>query len=685
MVEVTHAGPAPALASRNRSFPGVVVAFIARVFAVVAGLGVLFMAASTVYDVTARYFFDAPTIWSTEISTYVLIGTVFLGSAYTHLAEGNVRIRILLDRLGPEAASDLELSAAWLGLAYVGIAGWQAILMVLSDYQHGARVTSLLLTPTWIPKAPIAVGLCLLTVALVAEIDIKSADRAAWRRLVPYLMFVVVTLILLSLGTRPPMIAGTHYDDGSVFIIAAVVLGAFVTDGVRVGAVVVAIWIGTITLFVFGRDLGDTYLTTLLFAGIILFMVLGVRVAFALGIVGALAIYFLTPLPFPVTITERAWAGLNSFTLTAVPLKVLMATILVRSGLTNDLFSMMAKLLRPVPGGLAYAAIVGCAIFAAVSGSSVATAATIGTVACPEMLRRGYSAKLTYGTIAAGGTLGILTPPSIAMIIYAGTVGVPAPTLFIAGMLPAILMMLSFMVVVLAWALVYPRSAPAIAAEPAVTAGSSMIDAGLVVGLIGLIMVALYAGIATATETGAVGVIAAFVICGVRGRLRWEVITESLDQAVIVTSFIFLIVVGANVLTFGFDYLRISQRIMETAMQTHVDRWVVFLSVVLIYVILGAFLDSISMLVLTLPVVFPVMVKLGFDPLWFGVVLMIMAEVGLIHPPVGMNLFILQGISRNASMRTIALGALPFLLVMFVTLLVLCLFPQIALFLTQFS
>jgi tripartite ATP-independent transporter DctM subunit len=686
MVESSHVGPAPALAPRNRTLPGTTVAVAAKAFAVLAGLGVLFMSASTVYDVFVRYFLDSPTIWSTEVSTYVLVGTIFFGAAYTHLAEGNVRIRILLDRLSPEAARDLELSAAWLGLTYVAIAGWQAILMVLSDYRHGARVFSLLLTPTWMPKTPIAIGLCLLTVALIAEIDIKSVQRSLWRRLVPYLLFVLVALFLQQFGTRPPLIAGTHYDLGSVVIVGAVLLGAFVTDGVRVGVTVLAVWAGAIALFALGRNWGDAYLTALLFAGIIFFMVIGVRVAFALGIIGALAIYFLTPVPFPVTITERAWAGLDSFTLTAVPLKVLMATILVRSGLTNDLFSMMAKLLRPFPGGLAYAAIVGCAIFAAVSGSSVATAATIGTVACPEMLRRGYSEKLTYGTIAAGGTLGILTPPSIAMIIYAGTVGVPATKLFVAGMLPAALMMLAFMGVVLVWALLYPQSAPAVSTtDSAAMTGANMLDAGLVVALIGVIMVALYAGIATATETGAVGVIAAFLICAVRGRLRWRVITESLDQAVIVTSFIFMIVVGANVLTFGFDYLRISQRIMETAMHTHVDRWFVFLSVVLIYVVLGAFLDSISMLVLTLPVVFPVMVKLGFDPLWFGVVLMIMAEVGLIHPPVGMNLFILQGINRNASMRTIALGAVPFLLVMFVTLLVLCLVPQIALFLTQFG
>jgi tripartite ATP-independent transporter DctM subunit len=300
------------------------------------------------------------------------------------------------------------------------------------------------------------------------------------------------------------------------------------------------------------------------------------------------------------------------------------------------------------------------------------------------MTRRGYSEKLTYGTVAAGGTLGILVPPSIAMIIYSTTVGVPATKLFIAGILPAVVMTAFFMAVVLGWAILYPSAAPSVPKGSTVAmTRQSAIDSGLVLGLIGVIVVSLYAGIATASETGAVGVGAAFLICWLRGRLTARMIAECLKGAVVVTSFIFLIVVGASIVSFGFDYLKISQKIMTAATETHVDRWLVFLIIVLIYVVLGAFLDSISMLVLTLPVVFPVMTALGFDPLWFGVVLMIMAEIGLIHPPMGMNLFVLQGIGRTVAMRTIAIGALPFLAAMFLTVLVLCLFPEIALFLTH--
>jgi tripartite ATP-independent transporter DctM subunit len=676
--------PGATLSGADYVGPGRTIAVLARVFAFLAALGVVYMTVATVYDVFVRYVLHAPTTWATETSTYALMVTIFLGAAYTHLTDKNVRVRLLLDRLSPEGARDLELVTAWLGLVYVSVAGWQAVLMVLSDYEHGSRIFSLLLTPSWMPKTPIALGLCLLAAAIVAEIDKLSRFRPTWQRLVPYAIFLVVAMVFVAFGRTPPMIPGTHFDVGSAILLLAVLAGAFISNGPRVGGSVLAIWAASFALFIGGKTLGPGFLTALLFVGIIFYMAIGVRVAFALAIVGMLSVYLMTPVPFPITLPDRAWTGVNSFSLTAVPLKVLMAIILVRSGMTNELFSIMAKMLRPLPGGLAHAATAGCAVFAAVSGSSVATAATIGTVACPEMIRRGYSERLTYGTVAAGGTLGILVPPSIAMIIYATNVGVPATKLFVAGILPAVLMTAFFMAVVLVWALLYPSSAPAVAKSAAVTlTRKSAIDAILVLALIGIIIVTLYAGIATATETGAVGVMCTILICGLRGRLTRTIVFECLITSVVVTSFIFLIVVGANIISFGFDYLKISQKIMAAATDTHVNRWTVFLIVVLIYIVLGAFLDSISMLVLTLPVVFPVMMALGFDPLWFGVVLMIMAEVGLIHPPMGMNLFVLQGIGKQVAMREIALGALPFLGAMFLTVLALCLFPEIALFLTR--
>jgi tripartite ATP-independent transporter DctM subunit len=535
------------------------------------------------------------------------------------------------------------------------------------------------------PKTPIAVGFVMLAAALAADIDRLSSAMVRWRRGMPYALFAAVAAVLIAFGRALPLVPGTHFDLGSLLVLAAILAGAFVTSGRRVGIGVLVIAVSSIVLFIGAKSLGAGFLTTLLFAGIVFYMVIGVHVAFALAIVGMLSVYFMTPIPFPLTLADRAWAGVNSFSLTAVPLKVLMAVVLVRSGMTSELFSIMAKVLRPLPGGLAHAATAGCAVFAAISGSSVATAATIGTVACPEMIRRGYSEKLTYGTVAAGGTLGILVPPSIAMIIYATTVGVPTTKLFVAGILPAVLMTLLFMAVIVGWTLLYPEAAPAVPKDAVTISRRSGVDALLVIVLIAAIIGTLYAGIATATETGAVGVVFAFAMSALRGRLSRALVVECFAAAVTVTCFIFLIIVGANIISFGFDYLKISQQIMTAATASHVDRWLVFFVIVLVYVVLGAFLDSISMLVLTLPVVYPVMTSLGFDSLWFGVILMIMAEVGLIHPPMGMNLFVLQGIGRQVPMRTIALGALPFLGAMFLTVIVLCLFPEIALFLTKFA
>ena len=445
--------------------------------------------------------------------------------------------------------------------------------MVLSDYDNGSRIFSLLLTPSWMPKAPIAIGLCLLAAAMVAEIDKRSHHCATWQRMMPYALFVAVAVILFALGRKPPTLPGSHFDFGSVTILLAVIVGAFAANGPRVGLSVVAIAAGSIALFVGGKTLGSGFLAILLFVGIVFYMAIGVYVAFALAIVGLLSVYFLTPVPFPVTLADRAWSGVNSFSLTAVPLKVLMAAILVRSGLTNELFSIMARALAALPGGLAHAATAGCAIFAAVSGSSVATAATIGTVACPEMTRRGYSEKLTYGTVAAGGTLGILIPPSIAMIIYSTTVGVPATKLFIAGILPALLMTFLFMAVILCWALLYPSAAPALPKNETSSPHARQRDR-------------FRSGDRADRHHHRIA------LCRHRDRDRnrrdrrhlrlsdlrpaWPPDPQYRDRVIhrggVVTSFIFLIVVGANVISFGFDYLKISQKIMSAATETHADR-----------------------------------------------------------------------------------------------------------------
>lgn len=657
---------------------------LASLLSYVGGAGVVFLCLATVYDVLSRYILNQPTSWATEVSTYVLIAAVFFGAAYTHLMGGHVRVDFVLGVLKGEARRALLLTVAWIALLVVFIAGWQSFLMVMSDYRNGSRIFSLMLTPTWMPKLPIAIGFAALAGAMLVEIERLANADSAWRRWLPYAIFLAIVAVLVTFGPRPPTLGSTRFDAGSLLVLIGVYVGAFASGGPKVLGGIVFATVGGFLATYFGKELGLGFVTAMLGTAIVLALAAGIRIAFALAYVGLLAVYFLTPVPFPLTIADRTWSSVNSFSLTAVPMFVLMGAFLVRSGLSRELFAVMARLLARLPGGLAHAATAGCGLFAAISGSSVATAATIGAVACPEMIRRGYHPGLTYGSVAAGGTLGILIPPSVPMIIYGTAVGVPVSTLFIAGIMPGLLMMTCFAVVILLWKWMSPGVAPAV--EPkefSQLSRRSFVDTGLLMSLILLIVLTLYLGIATPSETGAVGAFLAFLICAFRGRLTWRTVTGAMAETVMVTSFILLIIVGANILTFGFDYLKVSQALMAAATAADVHRWIVMLIIMAVYLVLGMFLDSISMLVLTLPVVFPLATSLNFDPVWLGVILVIMAEVGLITPPVGMNLFVLQGISKGVSIRTIALGALPFIAAMFGAVGFLCVFPEIALWLTH--
>ena len=659
------------------------IALMAKGAFVLAGAGVLFLVMATVYDVFARYFFNAPTAWATEVSTYVLIATIFLGAAQVHLRDGNVRVDMLVGRLQGLTRNRLLSVAAWVGLVFVFTTAWQSALMTWSDYSNGARIFSLILTPTWMPKAPIAIGLFVLSAAILVEIERLAGPVASWRRWAPYLLFAVLSLVLLAMGKRPPLIGETRYDWGSLLVLLAALAGAAASGGAWVLAGVAALTLGGFAATYFGQILGLGYVSTAMGVGILVALVAGVRIAFALGFVGLVSVYFMTPVPFPLTLGDRTWSAVNSFSLTAVPMFVLMGALLVRSGLSNELFTVMARLLGRLPGGLAHAATAGCGIFSAVSGSSVATAATIGGIACPEMMRRGYKPALSFGAVAAGGTLGILIPPSVPMIIYATTVGVPVVALFIAGIVPGLVMMLSFMAVILIWSWIDPSATPKVDVSQVGTISTrSYVDTGLLTGLVVLIIATLYLGIATPSETGAVGAFLAFIVCAIRARMSRATLLASLGETVVVTSFIFLIIAGSNVLTFGFDYLKLSQVLMDAALSADLNRWTVMFIIVVVYVALGTFLDEISMLLMTLPVVFPLITKLGFDPVWFGIILVIMCTVGLITPPVGMNLFVLQGINREVSLKTITYGALPFLFAMLANVLLLCFFPEIALWLT---
>jgi len=377
-----------------------------------------------------------------------------------------------------------------------------------------------------------------------------------------------------------------------------------------------------------------------------------------------------------------AWSAINKFPLTPVPLFILMGELLVLARMNETLYGTLALWLGNVRGGLCHATTVSCAIFAAMSGSSLATCATLGTIAGPEMLKRGYSKSITYGTISAGGTLGILIPPSITMIIYGNLAGVSIGHCFIAGVIPGILCTITFIILVDIWARMRPSSIPVtepikMSLKKKLYSSVRMIPPMVVIFFV---LGGIYLGITTPTEAGAIGALCAFFLCLLQRNLSWSTLWQVLLSTVRTTSFIMVILAGASIVSFVVQYLRVPELLTKSVINLEVSPYVVMILFYVLYLILGMLVDPVSMMVMTVPTILPTVIMLGFDPIWFAVVVTLACEIGLITPPVGLNLYILRGVSE-APLGEIALGAAPFVITLILNLAILTAFPILSLWL----
>lgn len=648
-----------------------------------SALALVAMTGIVVYEVVSRYVFNEPTTWVTEIGTYLFVAIVFLGLASAQRANAHVQVEILVDRLGPANRVFLETVTLWLGLVFVVFAAWHTSRFTFLEYVHGARDWGLLSTPQWIPQVPMTIGLVLFAAAMLRDIYNLRPPRSPVAQWVLPVVAAALVGFLWWLGRSDWRIPGTRFDWGTIAIVAALLVGMVAWSGVRV-AVLVSLLFGALALvFWASRGASQLWLGLLLGLTLLLLLFIGVRVAFAMGLVGLLGLYFLLPMTQLPVLADRSWTSINNFTLTAVPSFVLMGALLVRSGITTDLFDALVCWFGRTRGGLAHSSVAAAATFAAVCGSSLATAATLGSVAAPEMVRRGYSPRLTYGTVAAGATLGILIPPSIAMIIYGNVVGVAVTQLFIAGIIPGLLLAGFFMLTVLVWGIVSPTAIPDGEAYPWSRKIAATVGVLPFLILILAVLGSLYLGIATPTEAGAIGAVAAFFMALRRGKLDWSSFYATLVETVKVTAFIMLIVVGAAVMSWVFDFLRLPRAMVQVVTDAQLAPWLVMLIIVGIYLVLGCFIESIAMMLMTLSVTFPVIVSIGLDPIWFGVVLVLLVEIGLVTPPVGLVLFVLRGMSGKVPIRDIAYGVIPYIFVMLGFIWLLYAFPGIVTWLPQ--
>ncbi|HEV2509407.1 TRAP transporter large permease subunit [Bosea sp. (in: a-proteobacteria)] len=411
----------------------------------------------------------------------------------------------------------------------------------------------------------------------------------------------------------------------------------------------------------------------------------GVWISVGLGLVGLLAMNLVTNVPIGQVLATTVWSATASWTLAALPLFIWMGEILFRTRLSEQMFQGLSPWLQWLPGRLIHTNIVGCGIFAAVSGSSAATVATIGKIALPELAKRGYDERLSLGTLAGSGTLGLLIPPSIPMVVYAVTANVSVLQVFLGGFLPGLLVMALYMGYVIIWSWLNPGKTPP--RDPSMPFREKLRQSAKLAPcllLIAAVFLSLILGFATATECAAFGVTGALFLAWWSGTLTWAALLESIMSATRLTCMIMLILAGAAFCTAAMGFTGIPAALAEWVKGQQLSPHMLVLALTCMYIILGCLIDGISMIVLTAVIVLPMVKEAGFDLVWFGVYLVIHVEMAQITPPVGFNLFVLQNMSGKDTW-TVAKAAFPFFILLNVAVVIITTFPQIVLYLPKLA
>jgi C4-dicarboxylate transporter DctM subunit len=423
--------------------------------------------------------------------------------------------------------------------------------------------------------------------------------------------------------------------------------------------------------------MNDLAVTLLLVGALFAILASGVWIGLTLSGVAWIAMQLFSNRPAGDAMAVTIWGSASSWTLTALPLFVWMGEILFRTRLSQDMFRGLAPWMQSLPGRLLHVNVVGCAIFAAVSGSSAATCATIGKMSLPELKKRGYPDGISIGSLAGAGTLGLLIPPSIIMIVYGVSAEVSIAQLFIAGVLPGVMLALLFSGYLVAWALLNPSLVPP--ADAPMGLGAKLRESRHLIPvmlLIAAVLGSIYSGLATATEAAAVGVLGALAISAAQGTLTWHTFKVSLLGGTRLYCMIALILAGAAFLTLSMGYIGLPRHLAEWIGTLGLSPWQLLAALMLFFIVLGCFLDGISMVVLTMGVILPTVQKAGIDPLWFGIFVVLVVEMAQITPPVGFNLFVLQGMTRR-EIGWISRVTLPFFFLMVAAVVLIYVFPQI--------
>jgi len=597
-------------------------------------------------EIALRSLFRTSFLFTYEVTAWLLTALTLMGGAWTLRNGGHVKINIINNLLSTREQRILEVFLASIGAVACGMFSWYAWLGLVDKYACHIVGNTIYRTPIWFAWIPLVLGAILIA-----------------------LQFLVMAVENISALKEDPI-----EDEGQGHRFARWVICG-------IGAFLILLVFGLV-FFLDGNEVGVGW--TLAIILVILFSLVGssLWIFVSLGVTGVVGLLLFTGYPAGAIASECAFYASSNFVLVCLPLFIFMGELMFSSGMSKDLYSGIAPLVERLPGGLIHSNIVSCTIFAAISGSSSVTTAFVGSVAIPELKRLGYDEGITLGSLAGAGTLGLLIPPSIILILYGAITSESIGQLFLAGIIPGLMISVLFMLYIGLRAIQNPSIVPTshISTWKERFSGAKKILPMLTV--IGLVLGLIYSGVTTPTEAGAIGALAAIIVALIYGSLTWENVSKASYATLRTTCMIMFIVITATVVSSCLAYLRIPQQLAATLVAAQLSKYSVLAVLCLIYLALGCLFDGASILLLTLPIVYPLMKGLGFDGVWVGILVTILIEAAQITPPVGFNLYVLQNISgRDISL--IVRNTIPFFLLMMLAIIILIFFPEIALFLPK--
>ncbi len=616
---------------------------ICRNLCYVAAIVTLLMAVCMVVDLVSRMVFQNPLSGMIELQTFMLVIMAFFSIAYTLLKNQHVSVDLLTSALPQQVNSFLQGVFCIWGAFIFCIMSWLSASRGLEAFTR-EEVADITRIPIWILHAVVSLGTLLLGLALLANLFTS--------------------------------LSGLYQNRKSMVGFGAVLVGMLVASSAGIGSASI--------LQAISSDLSSATVGVIYTVFLLAILLLGFPVGFAMALTGLSGLIYLIGHEVALNVTKiNTYDAVGQYFFVVIPFFLLMGFLILHAGIGAKLYNAGIKVFGRLPGGLAIGTVAGCGGFAAICGESVAAAATMGSVSVPEMKKYNYDDSLATGSVAAGGTLGILIPPSIGFVVYGIITEQSIGKMFMAGIVPGIILTLGFALAVYVQCVINPKLGPKAERFTAKEIAWSIFDIWPVAALFAAVIGGIYSGILTPTEAGGIGASGALLIALFAPGFNRHKLFSALIEATTASAMIFTILIGVGLLGFFVTLTDLPLAFANFLKGLDVSRYVIFVLILLLYLVLGMVMNIIPMMMLTLPILFPTVVGLGFDPIWFGVIMVIMMEMGQITPPIGINVFVIHGVAKkyDVSMATIYRGIVPFVIVELLVIFLLTLFPEITLWL----